>query len=166
MRLPVALLLAAVAACPALAQEDEAPRWTSQIDKAEAWLSYGTPGSEETTLSLSCARKSGQIRILFPVEHRMAASLRGSTWVDDVGRPAPWPVSVNAASGPQQTTIRGDANADEMAGGSTISLELSERAPVVQAFARTGELRLVAMGETVAAPPAGREAGRFVRACR
>lgn len=166
MRRPLALALL-LAAGPAGAQED-ASRWFGAVDKAEAFLTYGIPDSDEVQLSLSCTRKTGQIRAFFPVEHRLAVSLRGGTvWVDEVGRPAPWPVSVTVASGDQSTTVRGQADADELGGGSSVTVELSERAPVMQAFAKTGQLRLIALGETVAHPAAPRrDASRFVRACR
>ena len=163
----VLALIAALAAAPAAAQ-DEASRWFGQVDKTEAFLTFGVPESDEIEASLSCTRKTGQIRILFPVQHRMAETLRGgTTWVDNLGRPAPWPVSVTVGSATQQTTVRGSANVDELGGGSTITVELSERAPVMQEFATTGQLRLIATGETVAhAPAPRREASRFVRACR
>jgi len=163
-----ALLLGlALAAGAAQAQEDAAPQWRSAVDKADAWMNYGVPEAEETELVLSCTRGTGQIKILFPVQHRPPSTIRGSTWVDDVGRPAPWPTSVTVASGAASTTVRGQADVDELSGGSTITVELSEKAPVMQAFAKSGELRLIAMGETVAHPPAPRrDAARFVRSCR
>lgn len=164
-----ALILAAVlAAGAARAQDaDPAPRWTGAVEKTEAHLTYAVPESDEVELSLSCTRKTGQIRIFFPAEERLAATLRGSTWLDKVGRPAPWPVSVTVASGVQSTTVRGEAHPDELAGGSSVSVELTDRAPVMQAFAKTGELRVAALGTTVAAPPAPRrDARRLVRACR
>ncbi|MFC3077127.1 hypothetical protein ACFODL_03385 [Phenylobacterium terrae] len=164
-----ALILAAVlTAGAAQAQEaDPAPRWMGAVEKTEAHLTYAVPESDEVELSLNCTRKTGQIRIFFPVEERLAETLRGSTWLDKVGRPAPWPVSVTVASGAQSTTVRGEAHPDELAGGSSISVELTDRAPVMQAFAKTGELRVSALGTTVAVPPAPRrDASRLVRACR
>ena len=164
-----ALVLAALlAAGPAQAQEaPAASRWTGAVEKTEAHLAYAVPESDEVELALSCTRKTGQIRIFFPAEERLAATLRGSTWLDKVGRPAPWPVSVTVASGVQTTTVRGRAEADELAGGSSVTVELTDRAPVIQAFAKTGELRVTALGTTVAVPPAPRrDASRLVRACR
>lgn len=163
-----AFLAVLLAAGPAHAQEaNPAPRWMGAVEKTEAHLTYAVPESDEVELSLSCARKTGQIRIFFPVEERLATSLRGSTWLDKVGRPAPWPVSVTVASGVQTTTVRGQADADELAGGSSVSVELTDRAPVIQAFAKTGELRVTSLGTTVAVPPAPRrDASRLVRACR
>lgn len=165
---PAALIAALLAAGVAQAQEAApAPRWVGAVEKTEAHLTYAVPESDEVDLSLSCTRKTGQIRIFFPAEERLAATLRGSTWLDKVGRPAPWPVSVTVTSGAQSTTVRGQAHADEMAGGSSVSVELTDRAPVMQAFAKTGDLRVAALGTTVAVPPAPRrDAGRFVRACR
>jgi hypothetical protein len=169
MRAVVALAaLAVLAAGAAQAQEEDyAPRWMVQVEKAEAHLAYAVPESDEVQVALSCTRKTGQIRIFFPAEERLAETLRGSTWLDKVGRPAPWPVSVTVASGAQSTTVRGQADADELAGGSSVTVELTDRAPVIQAFAKTGELRVSALGTTVEVPPAPRrDAGRFVRACR
>lgn len=163
--LSLALLLAPGAA---QAQEaDPAPRWIGAVEKTDAHLTYAVPESDEVELALSCTRKTGQIRILFPVEQRLAATLRGSTWLDKVGRPAPWPVSVTVTSGAQSTTVRGQADADELAGGSTVIVELTDRAPVMQNFAKSGELRVAALGTTVSVPPAPRrDASRLVRACR
>lgn len=164
-----ALILAALlAAGAAQAQEaDRAPRWMGAVEKTEAHLTYAVPESDEVELSLSCTRKTGQIRIFFPVEERLAVSLRGSTWLDKVGRPAPWPVSVTVASGVQSTTVRGEAHPDELGGGSSVTVELTDRAPVMQAFGKTGELRVSALGTNVAVPPAPRrDASRLVRACR
>jgi len=162
------LLAALLAAGAAQAQEAEpAPRWIGAVEKTEAHLTFAVPESDEVALSLSCTRKTGQIRIFFPAEERLAATLRGSTWLDKVGRPAPWPVSVTVASGVQSTTVRGEAHPDELAGGSSVSVELTDRAPVMQAFAKSGELRVSALGTTVTVPPAPRrDASRLVRACR
>jgi hypothetical protein len=164
------LLLAVLLAAAGSAQAQEeatAPRWIRAVEKTEAHLTYAVPESDEVQLSLSCTRDTGQIRIFFPVEERMAQTLRGSTWLDRVGRPAPWPVSVTVVSGEQATTVRGEAHADELAGGSSVSVELTDRAPVIQAFAKTGELRVAALGTSVAVPPAPRrDASRLVRACR
>lgn len=162
-----ALFLAALLAAGAAQAQEAAPRWMGAVEKTEAHLTFAVPESDEVELSLSCIRDSGQIRIFFPVEERMAETLRGSTWLDKVGRPAPWPVSVTVASGEQSTTVRGQAHPDELAGGSSVSVELTDRAPVMQAFAKTGELRVAALGTTVAAPPVPRrDARRLVRACR
>lgn len=160
----IAILLAAAGAAQA---QEAAPRWMGAVDKTEAHLGYAIPESDEVALALNCTRKSGQMRIFFPVEARLAETLRGSTWLDRVGRPAPWPVSVTVESAGQTTTVRGRADPDELAGGSSVTVELTDRAPVMQAFAKTGELRVTALGTTVAVPPAPRrDASRFVRACR
>lgn len=164
---PALLLLSALASAGAAQAQEDAGRWFGEVEKTEAFLSYGTPGSEEVELGMSCTRKTGQIRIVFPVAQRLAETLRGSTWLDSVGRPAPWPVSVTVSSAVQSTTVRGQADANELSGGSSVSVELSERAPVLQEFAKTGQLRLIAVGDTVAPPPAPRrDARRFVRSCR
>ncbi|HEY9219865.1 MAG TPA: hypothetical protein VIO94_17590 [Phenylobacterium sp.] len=163
-----AIAAAAVLSLAGAAQaQDEVSRWFGQVTKTDAFLTFGLPDSDEVELSLSCTRKTGQIRIFFPVETRLADRLRGSTWLDKVGRPAPWPVSVTVASGAQSTTVRGQADANEMSGGSSVTVELSERAPVLQEFAKTGALRLSAVGETVASPNAPKgEARKLVRSCR
>lgn len=163
----LAALAAVLLAAGAAQAQEAAPRWMGDVEKTEAHLAFAVPESDEVALALSCTRRTGQIRIFFPVEERLAETLRGSIWLDKVGRPAPWPVSVTVASGVQSTTVRGQAHPDELAGGSSVSVELTDRAPVMQAFARSGELRVAALGTSVAVPPAPRrDASRLVRACR
>lgn len=167
MKLAAALL---VAALPALAHAQDTRVWSVSVPKAPddvAYLSYALPESDDFGISLSCRVKSGQVKVMILSDQRLAERQRGTTWLDRVGRPAPWPVSVTLASGAASTTVRGLASPDEMNGGSTVTAELSNRAPVIAAFAKTGALRVAALGANVEEPPAPRsQVSKFLRACK
>lgn len=170
---PYAACLALLAALPVQAQDGrpaDGRVWSVSIPKKPddtAFLSYALPDSDDVGIALSCKVKTGQIDIHFAVDQRLAERLSGQTWVDKIGRRAPWPVSVRLASGLEATTVPGLANPDEMNGGSSVTAELADRAPVIGAFRKTGALRAEAMGTTVEAPPApGRLVSRFLGACR
>jgi hypothetical protein len=150
------LALAALVS-PVLAQ-DETRQWTATIGETEAFFAYATPESDDVAVSLSCRRKTGQIKILAPFEQRLA------------GRARSRPLSVTVVSGtkkPVSATVPGVARPDEMNGGATVETELADRAPVMAEFGRSGRLRLEAAGEAVEPPPApAGQARRFLRACR
>ena len=166
--LPVAVAL--LAAYPAAAQtegEDGARRWTLTVEKEEALLVYAVPDSDDLSLSLRCRRDTGQIVISFLTETRLAARRAGQVWLDKIGRPAPWPTSVTVVTPSARTTVRGQAEPEEMYGGSLVSVELADRAPVMADFGKTGRLRLEALGEVgEEAPARPGEVRRFLRACR
>ncbi|WP_374575758.1 hypothetical protein [Phenylobacterium sp.] len=147
-------VLAAALAGPAGAQER---LWTLDIPKAPddvASLTYALPASGDVALRLSCRKKTGQIRIQFQAAQGMAATRRGEVWVDEIGRQPPWPLSVTIASMDQQTTLRGQAVPDEATGGSIVSVEVATRAPVVEAWRTSAELKLTALDATADQPPA------------
>lgn len=159
------LIPALAAALPALAQDGRA--WSLAVGDVEAHMGFGAPESDDRLLALYCTRKTGQIHVGFDVDRRLADRLNGQAWVDSSGRPAPWPVSVTLASATARTTVPGKADADEMNGGSSISVEVSDRAPVMAEFVKTGVLKLTALEQTVEAPPPPRGlAARLLRACK
>lgn len=165
MSLKPILLSVAIAAmaAPALAQT---PVWTfaNELDPAE--LALALPG-EPATVSFACRKDSGQIIAAFPAARSLAVSQQRGRWLDDVGRPAPWPVSVTLTAPEAQTTIPGEVRPDAQATGSIVSVEFSNRAPVAEAFAKTGELRFAALGEVMQPPPPPRrELRRFLSYCR
>lgn len=142
--------------------------WTLDTPKPPldvAHLIYAAPGAPAPLVAVSCRRKTGQVIASFDAAQSLAASRRGETWVDRIGRPAPWPVSVTIASGAARTTLRGQASPNP-AGGSTVSVEVSDRAPVLAEWKKTGALQLEALDETRAPPPAKKGlVSRFLRFC-
>lgn len=160
--LGVCLVGAGAAAAPAN------PFWTLDIPKAPldvAHLVYLSPTSGAPVLAMSCRKKTGQVIASFDVAQSLAAAQRGSTWVDSIGRPAPWPVSVTLASGAQSTTLRGQAHPNAQ-GGSTVSVEAASRAPVLGDWKKSGALMLQSMDEGVSPPPAKSSlVSRFLRFC-
>ncbi|WP_300574265.1 hypothetical protein [Phenylobacterium sp.] len=157
-------LLAFVPALPASAQE---PTWILRSDSDPAELGYATPGGQDVTLALSCAKDTRQIVAYFPAARTLAVRQENGLWFDDVGRPAPWPVSVTLTSGDQSTTIPGQAGPGPTPEGSAVRVEFADRAPVAENFAKTGELRLAALGSVIAPPAAPRrELRSFLRYCR
>jgi len=161
------LALAALALSSA-AQAQDGRVWSVQAVKGEpALLAYAAPDSEDLGVSLSCPRGTGQITVTSAIERRLADHLRGETWVDKLGHPAPWPARVALSSGAASATLRGQANPDEMNGGSTLTTEVSSAAPVIKAFRKTGVLKVAALGETLAPPAAATRMVRtFLGACR
>lgn len=155
-------------AAPAAAQQTAIVPgvWTYAAEATQAELVF-RDASGLGLMALTCVKDSGQITAEFPSAASLAVEMSGGRWLDRVGRPAPWPVSVTLASGEAQTTIPGEARPDSAALGSVVSVEFSDRAPVAAAFGRTGELRLSGL-EAVVAPPAAprRDLRRFMSFCR
>jgi len=62
--------------------------------------------------------------------------------------------------------LRGQAQPDEMNGGSTVEATLAAGSPVLLAFSRSGRLSLTAYGERVEEPPSPTgQAAAFLKAC-
>lgn len=165
----VALGLAALAADAAGAQTPAAPAWTLSLPKAPedlARLTYEEPGAEAGRLLLSCKPKSGQMVAAFDVKTKLASRRRGDVWIDAIGRPAPWAVSVTVASLTLSTTLRGAADHNESTKGSSVAVEISTRAPVLAEWRKTGVLSVGAALEKNAPPPTPKAlVSRFLRAC-
>lgn len=163
-------LSASVAGAQPTPTPADGPVWAftaAKLPETVSYLRYAIPDADEIGVTLSCPRKSGEITARFDVDQRLADHLQGRTWVDRIGRPPPWPISVTLASATAATTLRGQAQPDEMNGGSSISVDVSDRAPVLAEFARTGQLKLTALSGSVQPPPAPKGlAGRFLRSCR
>lgn len=165
------VLAAALGACllvPGAAGAQANRFWTLDIPKAPldvAHLIYLAPTSGAPVLAASCRKKTGQVIASFDVAESLAADRRGDVWVDRIGRPAPWPVSVTLTSAGVSTTLRGQAHPNAQ-GGSTVSVEAASRAPLFDAWKTSAELKLEAMDETVAPPPAKKGLiSRFLRYC-
>jgi hypothetical protein len=155
---------------PAAGQAPPGPVWTLTLPKAPAEtarLAYGEPGAAAPPLYLSCRPKSGQILAAFDVKQKLAAHRRGDVWIDAIGRPAPWPISVTISSSVQKTTLRGVAfpsAATETV--SSVAVEVSTLAPVIADWRKTQVLRIEAVLETNLQPPAPKAmVSRFLRAC-
>ena len=165
MKLALALLLLSATA----AQAQDGRVWTLANDKTqpEVALVYGAPNSDDLVMGLRCPRGTGQVTASFLVEARLADRRENDVWVDKIGRPAPWPTSVTLASGLASATLRGQASADDLNGGSLLSAEVATRAPVIAAFKKTGVMTLTGLGETKSAPPVPLKQVRpFLSACK
>ena len=157
-------LLTLVVGFPVAAQDSP---WTYRAPPEPVELRYTSSAGDGAALVLSCVKDSRQVIAQFPVSRRLAATFVDGRWRDDVGRPAPWPVSVTIASADAQTTIPGLADIDPAGGGSIVTVEFADRAPVAEAFRMTGELRLSALGGGVAPVLAPRRSVQgFLRYCR
>lgn len=176
------LALAGVAAlaAPAIAQPQSpppaaapaaTPTWNLALpDKkdpaARARLSFGVSGTRDQPLYLSCAPGAGQVLAVFDVTQKLASRKRGDVWVDAIGRPSPWAVSVTVASLTQKTVLRGVAYPSETSEGSTVAVEVSTLAPVVDEWRKTQALRIEAVLQTNQQPPAPKAVvARFLKAC-
>lgn len=156
----LSLVLGLVAGA-ALAQPASPPvgGWSAETPKeADATLSYATAEGEQ--LAMSCVRGSGQVTV------RVAAAPEGFPW--RVGSTQPLPVSVSLISGTAKATLRGQAALRADGGEALISTEFATRAPVVDAFRKSGVLQVAAGPQVVASPtpaPKG-PVGKFFRACK
>lgn len=165
MKLALAFLLMTAT----VAQAQEARLWTLSNDKTlpEVVLVYGVPNSDDVVAALRCPRGTGQVTAAFPVATRLADRQETDVWVDKIGRRAPWPTSVTLVSGLASATLRGQADADDLNGGSLLSAEVATRAPVIAAFRKTGVLTLSGLGETKSTPPVPLKQVRpFLSACK
>ena len=151
------------------AQAQDGRIWTLSNDKTlpDVALVYGAPNSDDVVAALRCVRGTGQVATSFPVATRLADRQLNGVWVDKIGRPAPWPASVTLASGLASATLRGQAGADDLNGGSRLSAEVATRAPVIAAFRKTGIITLSGLGEAKITPPVPLKQVRpFLSACR
>lgn len=141
--------------------------WTYVDSPEPAQLNYLAQGDLEPSVVLTCVKDSRQLVARFSVSRKMGALDASGRWLDDVGRPAPWPVSVTLTSAEFQTTIPGHADVRLPGDGSVIAVEFADRAPVAEAFRQTGVLSLAALGEVVTPAPAPRRPLQsFLRYCR
>ncbi|MDP1616935.1 hypothetical protein [Phenylobacterium sp.] len=160
----LALGLLAVSPSTGLAQEGG---WVYRADADPAELGYAGPDGQGVQLVLSCSKDSRQITAYFPTSRTLAVRNENGRWFDDVGRPAPWPVSVTLRSGEAATTIPGEASPGPSPEGSAVRVEFADRAPVAENFARSGEFSVAALGSVIAPPAAPRRDVRsFLRYCR
>ena len=133
----------------------------------QARLYFGVPEIDDVGLTLSCPPGSGQVTASFRVAKQLADRQVGGVWVDKAGIKTPWPASVKLTSGAASSTLRGKASADELDGGSFISVEIATRAPVIASFAKTGLVQATALGETISHPVATlRLVRKFLSACK
>ncbi|OHB36464.1 MAG: hypothetical protein A2882_15660 [Phenylobacterium sp. RIFCSPHIGHO2_01_FULL_70_10] len=157
-------LIALFAFSPAHSQERS---WILRREPDPAQLAYATPGADDWVVAFTCLKDSGQIIAAFPAAQALGVRQENGLWLDDVGRPAPWPISVTLSAGAAQTTIPGEAIVDATGRGSIVRVEFADRAPVAEAFADEGVIRLAGLGEVVEAPEVPRgELRGFFRYCR
>ena len=149
-------------------QAQETRAWAVETPKdAEAWLRYATPDTDDQPLAFSCVRKSGQVKVAGAISRRLGVKMEGGVWLDRAGLRAPWPMSVTLSSEGASATLRGQAHADEVTGGTLAIAEFSTRAPFAEAFRKTGVVSLTAAGETLQPPPAPKSMVRkFLGTCK
>lgn len=163
------LIALAFASLPALAAAQYVSErdWLYRADDTLAQFMHAVPETDDVGLTLSCTKDTGQVTVGLRSGRTLGVRQVNGAWVDDIGRPAPWPVSVTVASGAVSTVVPGQATFDELDGGSYVTAELSDRAPVIEAFARTGDIRVEALGAQERQPPARPgDVRRFLRFCR
>jgi hypothetical protein len=165
-----AFALIAIAA-PALARAaapSQPAVWSAEAPKdAPTVLSFIDPGTGKMTLRLTCVRGSGQVVAEYALNGRKADHQEAGVWIDAAGVQAPWPGTVVFSSGGLSANLRGLTQADAATGASVATAEISTGAPVMGAFAKTGQISLTAQGETIAPPPApGNALRKFLGPCR
>ncbi|MFC3077128.1 hypothetical protein ACFODL_03390 [Phenylobacterium terrae] len=162
--LPFLAALAVLGAFPAQAQDLD---WRFRTSPGHSHLVYGPEGSDVGDLWFRCRDASSRIVVAFNVERRIGVELRGTTYYDEAGRPAPWPVRVTVASGQHRAALSGQAHHDEAREASFITADFPMGGPVLSAFGRSGEFSASAFGETTSTPRAPAELVRqFLEACQ
>jgi hypothetical protein len=153
-------------ASPAAAQPDQRV-WAIALPKqGDAVLRFAFPNTEDLMVGLTCAKKTGQVRVIG------ASPVRLNEMRDPDAPPAKPVVlkrraTVTVSSGEAGTSIPGEVGPDGQHGGSYIMTELSTAAPVIAAFRKTGRLRINVQREVVEAPPApGGLVRKFLGYCR
>jgi hypothetical protein len=161
------LVLAALAVLGALPAQAQDLQWRFRTSPGHSHLVYGPEGSDVGDLWFRCRDASNRIVVAFNVERRIGVELRGTTYHDEAGRPAPWPVRVTVASGQHRAALSGQAHHDEAREASFITADFPMGGPVLSQFERSGEFAATAFGETTDTPRAPAElVGRFLEACR
>lgn len=150
---------------PAAAQDKRV--WAIGLPKeGEGVLRYAFPDTDDLAVGLTCARKTGQVKVI-------GASPVRLTEMRDPDAPPAQPIvlkrraTVNLASGEAVATIPGEVGPDREHGGSYILTEVSTASPVIAAFRKTGRLRISVQREVVEAPAAPESLVRkFLGYCR
>lgn len=129
--------------------------WAVDTPKeADAILAFGTPGGSDAPVAFRCTPKSGQVQVIATLT-RAPPPNAGTI-----------PASVSIASEAATSTLRGQVTRAQGNGGLAVT-EFSTRAPVVDAFRKTGLVSVSALGETVTPPPAPKGMVRkFFGACK
>lgn len=129
--------------------------WAVDTPKdADAILAFGTPGGNDAPVAFRCTPKSGQVQLVTTLTREPPPNARTM------------PASVSVASEGAVTTLRGQVTRAQTMGGLALA-EFSTRAPVVDAFRKTGMVSVTALGETVTPPPAAKGMVRkFFSACK
>lgn len=163
----LALSLILASAAPAAASDER--RWNFLQDEEGASLSFAIPESDDDGPFFYCQRKEGTVGVVMFVERRIAVGepdSRGRA-LDARGVAAPWPTQMTLASGKVTVAMPAGANSAEMTGGTLVEAKVPVTSTVLAAFARTGEIRLMAYGETAEMPPAPKARVRaLLNACR
>jgi len=147
---PVLLILFAAAGAKAAPPPAYDPAWLVDTPKdAPATLIHGAPA----TVGFACQKGSGQVEVRLVASKILADHKSGETTLDAAGVPAPWPASLGFVSGTDSSTQRGHAEPNPAGAGSVVTGEISTAAPVIKAFAKTGQITFTALGETTPQPP-------------
>ncbi|MBR7619028.1 hypothetical protein JKL49_06460 [Phenylobacterium sp. 20VBR1] len=150
IRLSLLLLLAAPAA------HAQSEGWALAAPKdGDATLTYGE------FFTARCVRGSGQI----VVTARTAPTL--FQW-RPTNNTQPLPVSITVVSGAVSTTLRGEAILHPDGHEAAASTEIATRAPVIDAFRKTGVIQVLAGSQILSnpLPTTPRLARGFLNACR
>jgi hypothetical protein len=119
----------------------------NQVEGEGLKLAFGAPNSDNVLLMLQCRPRSGEVVVWL-------------TGADANGRA---PVLIR--SGP--TAARVAARQEAQPEGELIEARLAASDPILQSFARTGELAVEANGRRTALPAADpAQSRRFVESCR
>ena len=142
------LTVAALSACASYDAPQNSRQWIFNADGGEARLAYGTPQSDDAPLMMSC-RSGGRVSIS-----------QNQLQPGD---------GVTLESGPARTTFHGEAEPDQLNGGTIVTADAAVTSPVLQAFRRSGRLAMVENGRTARLPasPAERaQIQRFFEVCQ
>ena len=161
-------LLTGLCACAALAipsisasapKPDAAPaapayhwKWVLTINDQAVYIG---DASDDESNSVSCQKPlDGKVQFHFHVD------------ADPPKGPAPWKTRMTVRSGAASITVPAEAQDNEDAGGSDVTIDLPATSPVVADFGKTGELKMSALGHSSDSPPVPvAKAAKLVKLC-
>jgi hypothetical protein len=146
--LTLAFLLAAT--LPAAADEQS---WTFNVEGDTAYLTYGTPESDDTLIAFSCKPKRGTWHV--------------TAFLDSKGVKPGGPATLTLKAGARSVTLAGKGQNDEMNGITDVVVQGKIDPAALAVLTETAPLVVTVPGDAATIDPEtkGDKAARFAAAC-
>lgn len=161
MKAALPVIAALLLAGPAMAQDVRV--WSLVETSDNVMLVYGTPDSDDLWAGLGCRPGTGEAVVHLTLQKQIGVEKTDNeVWMDRHGEPEPWEIKATVAG----VRVEASGLADEMNGGSTLTVPAPVGGPVLAAIGKRGRLVAKALGETVDPPPfRTADFERFVAVC-